>query len=258
MIQSERAGGQSTRAHKPTDCASAHVLPPSADRVKPRGVPIQMCWPSSTILKTYWWSILPHSESRVVVAPIESVITRQVCPSSHVSFIPSAVAMYVVSPRVTIPPGATYCHSGPSWANSQFFHVLPPSSDNPQPLPTVPYQISPRGPNPNAWTKSHEIACAAVSFDERTCSHLPSPFLNTEIPCPYVPTQAEPSGAGTLASTCAPHPDESGSGAIVCPASGAKQHSDATTHDAPRTISLSAYRWQVADVSPSPQRARVV
>src|SRR5437868_6120103 len=85
---------------------------------------------------------------RPVGEPIESVITRHVCPASHVSLIPSAVAMYVVSPRVRIPFGVTYCHSGPSWPNSQFFHVLPPSVDSPQPFPTVPYQISPCGPKP--------------------------------------------------------------------------------------------------------------
>src|ERR1041384_491982 len=185
----------------------------------------------------------PQTGSFAVVVPIESVITRHVCPSSHVNLIPSAVAIYVVSPCVPMPSNATYCHSGPSWANSQFFQVLPPSSDNPQPLPTVPYQISPRGPKPNACTKSQEIACAAVSLDDRIRSQLVAPFRNTKIPCPYVPTQAAPSGAGTPRSTCTPHPDESGNGGICCATSGAAHVSDATTHHAPRTISLSASSW---------------
>ncbi len=194
--------------------------------------------------KTYWFRILPHTGSLAVVAPIESVMTRQVCPSSHVSFIPSAVAMYVVSPRVTIPFGVTYCHSGPSCPNSQFFHVFPPSVESPQPLPTVPYQICPRGPKPNACTKSHEIACAAVSDDEwmrshtRPASPVPSPGRKTKIPCPYVPTQIALSGARAIASTCTPQPDESGSGGICCPASGDTASNDTTTHDARRTISL--------------------
>src|ERR1041384_1500990 len=114
----------------------------------------------------------PQTGSFAVVVPIESVITCHVCPSSHVNLMPSAVAIYVVSPCVPIPPGVTYCHSGPSWPNSQFFQVLPPSVERPQPLPTVPYQISPRGPKPNAWTKSQEIACAAGSFEARICCQL--------------------------------------------------------------------------------------
>src|ERR1044071_3954375 len=156
----------------------------------------------------------PQTGSFAVVVPIESVITCHVCPSSHVNLMPSAVAIYVVSPCVPIPPGVTYCHSGPSWPNSQFFQVLPPSVDSPQPLPTVPYQISPRGPKPNAWTKSQEIACAAVSGDERIGSQLPAPFRRTKMPSPYVPTQIALSGARATARTCTPQPDESGSGGI--------------------------------------------
>src|ERR1044072_7151805 len=122
----------------------------------------------------------PQTGSFAVVVPIESVITCHVCPSSHVNLMPSAVAIYVVSPCVPIPPGVTYCHSGPSWPNSQFFHVLPPSVERPQPLPTVPYQISPRGPKPHAWTKYHEIACA-VSRAEIT-SAMPHAAYRTRLP----------------------------------------------------------------------------
>src|SRR6267143_6781089 len=136
----------------------------------------------SPIHNRYWLGIVDHTASLAVVAPIESVITCHVCPSSHVSLIPSAVATYVVSPRVTIPPGATYCHSGPSWRNSQFFHVFPLSVESPHPFPTVPYQTCPRGPNANACTKSHEIARAAVSFDDRIRSQLPAPFRSTKMP----------------------------------------------------------------------------
>src|SRR6266540_3104429 len=115
-----------------------------------------------------------------------------------------------------IPFGVTYCHSGPSCPNSQFFHVLPPSVESPQPLPTVPYQISPRGPKPNACTKSHEIACAEVSPDERIRSQtrppspVPRPDLSTKMPCPYVPTQMELSGARASARAWTPQPVESG------------------------------------------------
>src|SRR6266508_6784398 len=174
----------------------------------------------SPIHNTYWLGIVPHTESLAVVAPIESVITCHVCPSSHVSLIPSAVAMYVVSPRVTIPPGATYCHSGPSWRNSQFFQVFPLSIERPQPLPTVPYQTWPRGPKANACTKSQEIECSDVSDEARIRSHspLPTPRRNTKIPSPYVPTQVALSGARAIARTCTPHPDESGSGGTPCKA----------------------------------------
>src|SRR5882762_10415485 len=53
----------------------------------------------SPIHNRYWLGIVDHTASLAVVAPIESVITCHVCPSSHVSLIPSAVATYVVSPR---------------------------------------------------------------------------------------------------------------------------------------------------------------
>ena len=105
----------------------------------------------------YWFWIRPITGSFAVVAPAESVITAHVLPSSLVTLTPSAVEMYVVSPNVKIPFGATYCHSGPNSRNSQFRHVLPPSVESPQPFPTVPYQICPRGPNPNACTKSQEM-----------------------------------------------------------------------------------------------------
>ena len=183
--------------------ARSHVRPPSREISATRTFRIQRSSATAAMLRTYWLTIRPHTESFAVVAPIESVITRHVCPSSHVSLIPSAVAMYVVSPRVRIPFGVTYCHSGPSWPNSQFFHVLPPSVDSPQPFPTVPYQICPCGPKPNACTKSHEMACAAVSTDERIRSHSPrpTPFRSTKIPCPYVPTQMALLGARAIAST---------------------------------------------------------
>src|SRR2546430_16144984 len=61
-----------------------------------------------------------------------------------------------------MPLGATYCHSGPSCVNSQLVQVFPPSVERPQPLPTVPYQIAPSGPNPNAWTKSQEMEWPAA------------------------------------------------------------------------------------------------
>src|SRR3989475_5202474 len=76
--------------------------------------------------------------SGAVIAPAESVISAQVVPRSHDSLMPSAVPTYTVSPRVTIPLGATYCHSGPSCLSSQLVHVLPPSVDRPHPFPTVP------------------------------------------------------------------------------------------------------------------------
>src|SRR6185436_16781341 len=142
-----------------------------------------------------------------------------------------------------MPFGATYCHSGPSCPNSQFFQVLPPSVDSPQPLPTVPYQICPRGPNPNACTKSQEMECAAISDDERIRSHtlppspVPRPGRKTKIPCPYVPTQIALSGARAIASTCTPHPDESGRGGIAALWSNARNSS---------TISLGAYRQREA------------
>src|SRR5437773_2508071 len=115
-------------------------------------------------------------------------------------------------PRVTIPLGATYCHSGPSCEKSQLVHVLPPSVDSPHPFPTVPYQISPPGPNPNACTKSHEMEWALVSLECLICSQLPAPGRSTKMPCPYVPTQRALSGARVRASTWTPKPLVSGSG----------------------------------------------
>src|SRR2546425_480025 len=117
-----------------------------------------------------------------------------------------------VSPRVTIPLGATYCHSGPSCEKSQLVHVVPPSVDSPQPFPTVPYQISPPGPNPNACTKSHEMEWVLVSLECLICCQLPAPGRSTKMPCPYVPTQRALSGARARASTRTPKPVLSGSG----------------------------------------------
>ena len=85
---------------------------------------------------------------------------------------------------MTIPFGATYCHSGPSWRNSQFFQVRPPSAETPQPLPTVPYQTSPCDPNAKAWTKSQEMELAVVSSECAMCSHALAPGRSTKIPCP--------------------------------------------------------------------------
>src|ERR1041384_49159 len=146
-----------------------------------------------------------------------------------------------------MPLGATYCHSGPSCPNSQFFHVLPPSVESPQPLPTVPYQISPLGPNAKAWTKFQEIECAAVSRDERICSQLVAPFRNTKIPWPYVPIQIERSGANERARTCTPKPDESGSGTGSWAGSDLAATTVATTHNARRTVILPSESAPCAD-----------
>src|SRR5437667_9877541 len=113
--------------------------------------------------------------------------------------MPSAVPTYTVSPRVTMPSGATYCHAGPSCLSSQFVQVLPPSVDRPHPFPTVPYQISPPGPNPKAWTKSKEIDRAVVSLECFSCSQLPAPCLITKIHWPYVPNQSDWSGEQSYA-----------------------------------------------------------
>src|SRR5207245_3701619 len=99
---------------------------------------------------------------------------------------------------------------------SQFVQVLPPSVDTPQPLPTVPYQISPRGPNPKACTKSQEMEWALVSLERLICSQLPAPCRSTKMPCPYVPTQRALSGARASASTCTPKPVVSGRGGSCC------------------------------------------
>jgi hypothetical protein len=90
--------------------------------------------------------------------------------------------MKVVSPLVAIPSGATYCHSGPSWSIVQLTQVAPSSREKPQPFPTVPYQISSRGPNAKAWTKSHEIEVAVVS--RVMCSQLVAPGRNRKMPRP--------------------------------------------------------------------------
>jgi hypothetical protein len=48
--------------------------------------------------------------------PTASPIAVQCAPSSVVICRPSAVATTVVSPRMAMPDGITYCHSGPSWS----------------------------------------------------------------------------------------------------------------------------------------------
>src|SRR5438093_10339825 len=98
-----------------------------------------------------------------------------------------------------MPYGATYCHSGPSCLNSQLVHVLPPSVDSPQPLPTVPYQISPAGPNPKACTKSQEMECTAESLACRSRARLEAPGRSTKIPCPQLATQIVLPGARAMA-----------------------------------------------------------
>src|SRR2546428_7323893 len=127
---------------------SVQVRPPSVERARPRR------WPAHKLpseprpsASTYWLGSRPQG-CGAVIAPAESVISAQVVPRSHDSLMPSAVPTYTVSPRVTMPLGATYCHSGPSCLSSQLVHVLPPSVDRPHPFPTVPYQISPLG---NGW-----------------------------------------------------------------------------------------------------------
>src|SRR6266404_3809129 len=144
------------------------VRPPSSEYDGPRSWKTSNASYISPRCVTYWLGIFDHTGSLAVVAPIESVMTCHVSPSS----------------RVTMPLYATYCHSGPSCPNSQFLHVLPPSSDTPQPLPTVPYQTCPRSPKPNACTKSHEIACAAVSLEDRICCHVLAPGRSTKMPWP--------------------------------------------------------------------------
>src|SRR6267378_4274866 len=163
---------------------SVQVRPPSVERASPRR------WPAHTLpsaprasANTYWLRSRPHG-CGAVTAPLESVISDHVVPRSHDSLMPSAVPTYTVSPRVTMPLGATYCHSGPSCLSSQLVQVLPPSVDRPHPLPTVPYQISPFGPNPRACTKSKEIVRPVVSLECFTCSQLPAPCRRTKSPCP--------------------------------------------------------------------------
>src|SRR5213593_4568215 len=153
---------------------SVQARPPSVERASPRR------WPAQTLpsaprasARTYGLRKRPHGWD-AVTSPPESVISAQVVPRSHDSLMPSAVPTYTVSPRVTMALGATYCHSGPSCLNSQLVQVLPPSVDRPHPFPTVPYQISPFGPTPKAWTKSKEIVRPVVSLECLICS---SPLL---------------------------------------------------------------------------------
>src|SRR5437870_2455646 len=163
---------------------SVQVRPPFVERARPRRWPAhKLPSESRPSASTYWLRSRPHGWG-AVIASAESVISAQVVPRSHDSLMPSAVPTYTVSPRVTIPLGATYCHSGPSCLSSQLVHVLPPSVDRPHPFPTVPYQISPLGPNPKAWTKSKEIVRAVESSECLTCSQLPAPLRSTKMPCP--------------------------------------------------------------------------
>src|SRR5216110_769381 len=179
LMHSASEGG-----HRVVAGYSVQVRPPSVERARPRR------WPAHKLpseprasASTYWLRSRPQGWG-AVSAPAESVISAQVVPRSHDSLMPSAVPTYTVSPRVTIPLGAMYCHSGPSCLSSQLVHVLPPSVDRPHPFPTVPYQISPLGPNPKAWTKSKEIVRAVESSECLTCSQLPAPLRSTKMPCP--------------------------------------------------------------------------
>src|SRR5207245_11711787 len=183
---------------------SVQLRPPSLERATPRSWAAHRL-PSGPAANacTYWSGTRPTT-CWAVVAPAESVISAQVAPRSQDSLIPSAVPMYTVSPRVAMPLGATYCHSGPSCLNSQLVHVVPPSVDSPQPLPTVPYQISPAGPNPNACTKSHEIERTLESLECRSCSQPAAPGLSTKVPCPEVPTQIARAVARARESPCTP------------------------------------------------------
>src|SRR2546428_6336171 len=163
---------------------SVQVRPPSVERASPRR------WPAHTLpseprvsASTYRLRSRPHG-CGAVTPPPASVTSAQGAPRSPDSFMPSAVPTYTVSPRVTMPLGATYCHAGPSCLSSQFVQVLPPSVDRPHPFPTVPYQISPLGPNPKAWTKSKEIVRAVESSECLICSQLPAPLRSTKMPCP--------------------------------------------------------------------------
>src|SRR6266550_9505998 len=205
LPHSAPGGGQRTGV-----AYSVHVRPPSVERASPRRWPAQRA-PSEprASASTYRLRSRPH-EWGAVTAPLESVISAQVAPRSHDSLIPSAVPTYTVSPRVTMPLGATYCHWGPSCLSSQLVQVLPPSVERPHPFPTVPYQISPFGPNAKACTKSKEIVRPVVSLERRSCSQLPAPCRRPKMPCPYVPTQTALSGARARASTCTPKPVVSG------------------------------------------------
>jgi hypothetical protein len=114
--------------------------------------------------------------------PTVSTSAVQWAPSSLVICTPSAVPIHTVSPRKTMPAGATYCHSGPSSRKVQLCQVRPPSSESPQPFPTVPYQTSPAGPKATECTKSHESDVVPVSL--RICCHAAAPAGSTKIPCP--------------------------------------------------------------------------
>ena len=126
--------------------------------------------------------------------PIASPNAIQWSPSSVVTCRPSAVPMTTVSPLVTMPSGATYCHSGPSARYAQFFQVWPVSVERPHPLPTVPYQISPLGPKAIAFTKSNEseVVSPLLFAMCRQVSGGPPARGRTKIPRPYVPIQMSP------------------------------------------------------------------
>src|SRR5690348_11298937 len=150
-----------------------------------------------------------------------------------------------------MPFGATYCHSGPSWPNSQLRHVLPLSVERPQPLPTVAYHTSPLGPNANPLMKLNEIECALVSREYFICSQVCAPRRNTKMPSPYVPTQIAESGARASASTWTPKPLESGSAGIACAASEGVMAS--TRHATMFRLPRSAFRVCLTALSNSPE-----
>src|SRR5258706_12644079 len=73
---------------------SCHSRPPSGECAMPGRYAIQRLLPGPTDSAfTYWLRIVPITGSCVVVAPMESVITDHVAPSSQVTLIPSAVAI---------------------------------------------------------------------------------------------------------------------------------------------------------------------
>jgi hypothetical protein len=115
------------------------------------------------------------------MGPVESTMAVQVRPSLVVCCIPSAVATHVVSRCVTIPDGATYCHSGPSSWKVQFRHVRPPSIDTPHPLPIVPYQICPRGPKAMA-SRPQDVNAATIGADPCPCARIGSHLEHIQAP----------------------------------------------------------------------------
>ena len=87
----------------------------------------------------------------------------------------------------------------------------PPSRESPQPLPTVPYQISPRGPKAKACTKSHGDAGAGGVVPDPLPGLAPRPAAGRS-PARRSRPRARRPDRGPTVSTCTPQPVESGSG----------------------------------------------